>query len=140
MKIDIQKYNENKMDNVTISFPNEGSVTEIHITIIPHPERSFYRNSKITFSYNVSEKYPIEPPEVKCLNKILPPNIDKSGNVCLNLLRGGWKPIYELEFRSDIRRLEENSTIILKLQNLFRQQSFQILLSLRQLILHLIIF
>ena len=24
------------------------------------------------------------------------PNIDKSGNVCLNLLRGGWKPIYEL--------------------------------------------
>ena len=36
MKIDIQKYNENKIDNVIISFPNEGSVTEIHITIFPN--------------------------------------------------------------------------------------------------------
>ena len=33
---------------------------------------------------------------MKCLNRILHPNIDKAGNVCLNLLRGGWKPIYEL--------------------------------------------
>jgi ubiquitin-conjugating enzyme E2 M len=71
-------------------------VTELHITIFPNPERSIYRNSKITFGYTVSEKYPFEAPEVKCLNKILHPNIDKNGNVCLNLLRGGWKPIYEL--------------------------------------------
>lgn len=96
MKIDIQKYNENKIDNVVVSFPNEGSVTELHITIFPNQERSYYRNSRITFSYNVSEKYPYEQPEVKCLNKILHPNIDKNGNVCLNLLRAGWKPIYEL--------------------------------------------
>jgi ubiquitin-conjugating enzyme E2 M len=33
---------------------------------------------------------------VKCLNKILHPNIDKNGNVCLNLLREGCKPNYEL--------------------------------------------
>jgi ubiquitin-conjugating enzyme E2 M len=68
----------------------------MHITIYPNQERSYYRNSRITFSYNVSEKYPYEQPDVKCLNKILHPNIDKNGNVCLNLLRAGWKPIYEL--------------------------------------------
>lgn len=62
MKIDIQKYNENKIDNVIVSFPNEGSVTELHITIFPNQERSYYRNSRITFSYNVSEKYPYEQP------------------------------------------------------------------------------
>ena len=71
-------------------------MTYLHIIIVPNSQRSIYRNSRITFSYNVTDKYPIEPPEVKCLNKILHPNIDKNGNVCLNLLREGWKPIYEL--------------------------------------------
>ena len=96
MKIDIQKYTENKIDNVDIKFPNEGSVTYLHIIIVPNRDRSIYKDSRITFSYSVSDKYPIEAPEVKCLNKILHPNIDKNGNVCLNLLREGWKPIYEL--------------------------------------------
>lgn len=27
MKIDIQKYDENRIENVTITFPNEGSIT-----------------------------------------------------------------------------------------------------------------
>ena len=70
-------------------------MADLHIIITPH-ENSFYRNSKITFGYHTTEKYPYEAPEVKCLNKILHPNIDKSGNVCLNLLREGWKPNYEL--------------------------------------------
>jgi ubiquitin-conjugating enzyme E2 M len=30
------------------------------------------------------------------LNKILHPNIDKQGNVCLSILREGWKANYEL--------------------------------------------
>jgi len=62
MKIDIQKYTENKIDNVDISFPNEGSVTYLHIIIVPNRERSIYKDSKITFSYSVSDKYPIEAP------------------------------------------------------------------------------
>lgn len=96
MRNDIQNYNQNKIDNVVLSFPNVDSVTELHITIYPNQQNSYYRNSRITFSYTATEKYPFEQPEVKCLNKILHPNIDKNGNVCLNLLRTGWKPIYEL--------------------------------------------
>ncbi len=33
---------------------------------------------------------------MKCLNKIFHPNIDKQGNVCLSILREGWKANYEL--------------------------------------------
>jgi ubiquitin-conjugating enzyme E2 M len=95
MKIDIQKYGENAIDNVTITFPNEG-VTDLHIRIVPNQERSFYRHSAINFSFKATEEYPFKPPEIKCLNKILHPNIDKNGNVCLSILRSGWKPIYEL--------------------------------------------
>jgi ubiquitin-conjugating enzyme E2 M len=96
MKIDIQKYDENRIDNVTITFPNPGSITNLHIMIEPNKDRSFYRNSRISFSFNATEEYPFKPPEIKCLNKILHPNIDKNGNVCLSILRSGWKPIYEL--------------------------------------------
>lgn len=96
MKIDVQNFAQNAIDNVIIREINEGSVADLHIIITPNQERSFYRNSRITFGYHTTEKYPYEAPEVKCLNKILHPNIDKSGNVCLNLLREGWKPNYEL--------------------------------------------
>ena len=95
MKNDIQQYNENRIENVQISFPQEGVVTELNIAIVPH-ERSFYKHSRITFSFKATEEYPYKPPEVLCLNKILHPNIDKNGKVCLSILRSGWKPIYEL--------------------------------------------
>ena len=36
MRFDIQKYNDNKIENVSISYPNEGSVTELHILIAPN--------------------------------------------------------------------------------------------------------
>jgi len=55
MKIDIQKYDENKIDNVTLSFPKEGCITELHIKIVPNKDRSFYRNSLITFSFKATE-------------------------------------------------------------------------------------
>lgn len=55
MKIDIQKYDENKIENVVVSFPNEGNLTELYVKIIPSTERSFYRNSQISFSFKATE-------------------------------------------------------------------------------------
>jgi hypothetical protein len=54
MKIDLQEYDKNKIDNVEISFPKENSVTDLIIKVIPNKERSFYRNSRITFSFHAS--------------------------------------------------------------------------------------
>lgn len=59
-------------------------------------EGTIYANSKITFSYKAPADYPYSQPEVKCLSKIFHPNIDKQGNVCLSILREGWKANYEL--------------------------------------------
>ena len=33
---------------------------------------------------------------MKCKNKIFHPNIDKAGNVCLSVLKQGWKATYDL--------------------------------------------
>ena len=54
MKKDVQEYDKNKIDNVEISFPKEESVTDILIKIVPNKERSFYRNSRITFSFHAT--------------------------------------------------------------------------------------
>jgi ubiquitin-conjugating enzyme E2 M len=38
----------------------------------------------------------MEPPKIKCTNKIYHPNIDLEGNVCLNILREDWSPVLNL--------------------------------------------
>jgi hypothetical protein len=58
MKIDLQNFAQNAIDNVTIREINEGSVADLHIIVTPNQERSFYRNSRITFAYHTTEKYP----------------------------------------------------------------------------------
>jgi ubiquitin-protein ligase len=61
MKKDILRYEEDKIANVEITFPNEGTVTEIHISILP-TETSIYANSRITFNYKAPEDYPFSQP------------------------------------------------------------------------------
>ena len=36
------------------------------------------------------------PPKVKCITKVLHPNIDQKGGVCLNVLREDWTPSLDL--------------------------------------------
>ena len=93
MNKDINRYKEDQISNVKIEFPDPDQVTSLNIVIIPI-DQSIYCNSKITFSFKVPADYPYSQPEVKCLNKILHPNIDKQGNVCLSILKEGWKANY----------------------------------------------
>ncbi|SCV04193.1 LAMI_0H14136g1_1 [Lachancea mirantina] len=66
-----------------------------YMTILP--DEGFYRSGTFKFSLHFKDTYPIEPPKVKCLNKIYHPNIDVSGNVCLNILREDWSPVLDLQ-------------------------------------------
>lgn len=69
---------------------------KIVIKIAPN-EKSFYHNSLISFSFKASEDYPYQPPEVMCMDRILHPNIDLNGNVCLSIInKDDWKPINDL--------------------------------------------
>lgn len=47
----------------------------------------------------IPPSYPHDPPKVTLRDecKIYHPNIDYQGNVCLDLLRKEWKPVYTLE-------------------------------------------
>lgn len=42
------------------------------------------------------DTYPIDPPKIKCLNKIYHPNINYEGSVCLPLVREDYSPTVNL--------------------------------------------
>ncbi|KAH6945526.1 hypothetical protein HPB50_008837 [Hyalomma asiaticum] len=86
-----------------MEFPDPGDLLNFELVI--RPDMGFYRNGRFMFSFRVSPSYPHEPFKVKCDAMIYHPNIDLDGNVCLNILREGWKPalkvssvIYALQY------------------------------------------
>lgn len=60
------------------------------------PKDSPYEEIINTISINISNKYPHEPPSIKFINNIYHPNIDAHGNICLDILKNKWTPVYTL--------------------------------------------
>ena len=67
-----------------------------HPQVKIRPESGFWTGAEYVFNYKFPAEYPHRPPKVTCLTKILHPNIDWDGNVCLNILREEWKPILDV--------------------------------------------
>ncbi|TFK77369.1 E2 ubiquitin-conjugating enzyme [Pluteus cervinus] len=68
----------------------------LNFTLTITPDEGMYKGGAFEFSFNITTNYPHEPPKVKCLQTIYHPNVDLSGNVCLNILREDWKPVLNL--------------------------------------------
>ncbi|KAI3325897.1 ubiquitin-conjugating enzyme [Xylariaceae sp. AK1471] len=75
-------------------FPNPDDILNFILEI--KPDEGVYTGGKFTFTFNMSQSYPHEPPKVRCQQKIYHPNIDLEGKVCLNILREDWKPVLNL--------------------------------------------
>lgn len=78
----------------TLTFPNPNDLTDFLVEILP--ESGFWTGAKFKFSFRFPAEYPHTPPKVTCQTRILHPNIDWEGNVCLNILREEWKPILDV--------------------------------------------
>lgn len=79
---------------VKMEFPNPGDM--FHFRIAIRPAEGYYQGGIFTFSVDIGDNFPIDPPKIKCLPKIYHPNIDLDGNVCLNILREDWLPVLSL--------------------------------------------
>jgi ubiquitin-protein ligase len=75
-------------------FPDPDDILNFVLTITP--DEGQYHGGKFTFTFNMNQNYPHEPPKVRCQQKIYHPNIDLEGKVCLNILREDWKPVLNL--------------------------------------------
>lgn len=80
--------------SIQVTFPDPDNISQFSITI--KPQEGYYRNGKFNFQVNVNDNFPIEPPKIKCTQKVYHPNIDLDGNVCLNILREDWSPALNL--------------------------------------------
>jgi ubiquitin-conjugating enzyme E2 D len=56
------------------------------------PEDSAYQGGVFNLSIQFPVDYPFRPPHVKFLTKIYHPNINSSGLICLDILKGQWSP------------------------------------------------
>ncbi|KAI1500808.1 NEDD8-conjugating enzyme UBC12 [Biscogniauxia marginata] len=75
-------------------FPDPDDILNFVLEI--KPDEGVYHGGKFTFTFNMNQNYPHEPPKVRCQQKIYHPNIDLEGKVCLNILREDWKPVLNL--------------------------------------------
>jgi len=61
------------------------------------PSDGLWKDAKIQFRGEIPTDYPNSPPKIHCETRLYHPNIDLSGNVCLNILKvfkeDGWKPV-----------------------------------------------
>ncbi|GAA5913933.1 NEDD8-conjugating protein UBC12 [Sporobolomyces salmoneus] len=75
-------------------FPNPEDLLNFELTITP--DEGMYKGGSFKFTFAINNNYPHDAPKVKCVPKIYHPNLDLSGNVCLNILREDWKPVLNL--------------------------------------------
>jgi len=75
-------------------FPDPDDTLNFTLTI--EPDEGMYKDGTFNFSIAINQNFPHDAPRVKCRQKIYHPNIDLEGNVCLNILRGDWKPVLNL--------------------------------------------
>ncbi|QDZ20030.1 NEDD8-conjugating enzyme Ubc12 [Chloropicon primus] len=82
---------------IKIAFP-DGPNKLNRFIIIVSPDEGYYKGGRFSFSFNMPDTYPHDPPKVKCESPrpVYHPNIDLEGNVCLNILREDWKPVLSI--------------------------------------------
>ncbi|KAH8738506.1 ubiquitin-conjugating enzyme e2 [Cryptosporidium ryanae] len=99
--------NESLIDNLESQFDKELAEKKLsknintseisnNFIVALKPEEGIWKNKILQFLIKVPKDYPFKPPKVKCLNKILHPNIDGTGNVCINIIREDWKPTFTI--------------------------------------------
>lgn len=80
--------------SIKVTFPNPNDPFNFNLQLIP--QGGYYKNGKFEFKIEINSNFPIDPPKIKCLQKIYHPNIDLQGNICLNILREDWSPVLNL--------------------------------------------
>ena len=77
-----------------IRFPNKDDLLNFFVTI--SPDEGYWKGATFEFKFAIKPLYPHDAPKVKCETPVFHPNIDKEGNVCLNILREDWKPVLSI--------------------------------------------
>lgn len=79
-------------DSITVEPRSSSDYTGWQVTIIGQ-DSTVYENGIFFMNIDFPVDYPFKPPTVKFITKIYHPNIDdKTGGICLALLKDNWQP------------------------------------------------
>ncbi|CAH1975576.1 unnamed protein product [Acanthoscelides obtectus] len=82
-------------DKSISAFP-EGENLFKWIGTIAGPKDTVYETLKFKLSFQFPNSYPYSAPLVKFLTPCFHPNVDTSGNICLDILKDKWSALYDV--------------------------------------------
>ena len=87
---ELQGLQENPIGYVSAA-PNYEDMFNWTATIIGPPETP-YEGGVFTVLIKFPRDYPFKPPRIQFLTPVFHPNINRKGDICLNILRDKWSP------------------------------------------------
>jgi ubiquitin-conjugating enzyme E2 D/E len=83
-------------NRISIGLAEEGKYTHWKATLIG-PKDTPYMDGIFNLEIEITPSYPFKPPKVRFLTKIYHPNINSSGDICLDILKHNWSPALTLD-------------------------------------------
>lgn len=93
---DIKNNKDFAENRISIDLVNENDFMKWKAIIIG-PSDTPYDGGIFDISIEITPQYPFKPPKVKFLNKIYHPNVNDSGDICLDILKHNWSPALTLD-------------------------------------------
>lgn len=64
--------------------------------VIFGPEDSIWEGGIFKLELHFTTEYPMSPPKVKFLTPVFHPNVYKDGNICMDIMKSQWSPVYDV--------------------------------------------
>ncbi|VDK38211.1 unnamed protein product [Taenia asiatica] len=77
-------------------FPENDNIMK-WLATIHGPEKTVYEGEVYKLSLEFGSSYPYKPPVVRFISRCFHPNVDTSGNICLDILREEWSALYTVK-------------------------------------------
>ena len=83
-------------DDGALATPHDDDIM-IWDCVIFGPENSVWENGVFKLEMKFTEEYPNKPPQVLMKTKVFHPNFYVNGNICIDILKDQWSPIYDIK-------------------------------------------